>query len=315
MAVIAAIQFVSFLIGFSPGYDLVWIINKGGTVVGGNFGIRISGLYLEPSQLAIIQAPALFIAFYTLVLRKRDYYKPYMAIVIIITYLLSFSSVGYIGILVAVILLMINYGLVRYIVIFVPLAAIIFYLLYTNVEDFRTRYDDTISTFDSGEFKIGKTHGSSIVLYDNYIVALTNFKKNFIVGTGFGSHKIAYGKYSITKHLRNQKFKGNEADANSLLLRIMSETGLFGLIITFYFLIKNYKKREDNENEEYDVYWLISNALLIVMLLFLFRQGHYFINGFPFFVLLYYFNRKAYETKLEESKLQKIQVTPIPSIG
>ncbi|HRH11298.1 MAG TPA: hypothetical protein PLU73_07270, partial [Bacteroidia bacterium] len=42
-------------------------------------------------------------------------------------------------------------------------------------------------------------------------------------------------------------------------------------------------------------HWLISNAILVMILLNLFRQGHYFLNGFPFFVLLYLYNKIAYE--------------------
>ena len=35
--------------------------------------------------------------------------------------------------------------------------------------------------------------------------------------------------------------------------------------------------------------WIISTASLIVILLYLTRQGNYFINGFPFFLWMFYF--------------------------
>jgi hypothetical protein len=36
-----------------------------------------------------------------------------------------------------------------------------------------------------------------------------------------------------------------------------------------------------------------------MVLLNLFRQGHYFLNGFPFFVMLYVFNYYSYQNFLE----------------
>jgi hypothetical protein len=40
-----------------------------------------------------------------------------------------------------------------------------------------------------------------------------------------------------------------------------------------------------------------------MLLLNLFRQGHYFLNGFPFFVLLYIYNYYSYRKSLEQPVL------------
>ncbi len=293
MGLIGLFQLASFIIGFKLGYDFRWILNKWGLILGGNTGIRINGLYPEPSQLAIVQAPAMFVAVYDLIGNRKAYYnRNYKSLIIIGCYFLSFSSLGYFGFLLAVILLLVNFGLVRYLLIIVPITLLLFNIAYYNVEEFQKRVDDTTAIFTTDKFELGKTHGSSIILYDNYNVALDNFKRNFLFGSGLGSHQTAFDRYSVTKHIRSYGFNGNMSDANSMFLRIVSETGLFGIILSIVFIIKNYVPRKEGISDEY---WVLSNAVLTLILLFFFRQGHYFINGFPLFVLLYYYNKQKHD--------------------
>ena len=88
----------------------------------------------------------------------------------------------------------------------------------------------------------------------------------------------------------------NKADANSMLLRLLSETGLYGVIIMLSFVIYNIVPRNKSAN---DTNWLVSNGILVVILVYLMRQGHYFINGFPFFLWLYYYVRKYNDWMIE----------------
>ena len=78
------------------------------------------------------------------------------------------------------------------------------------------------------------------------------------------------------------------------------------------------KNRSQNETN-----WLMSNAILVVILVYLMRQGHYFINGFPFFLWMYYYIRKKNvamanaETEEETQAIDKgsspnEQLAPIP---
>ena len=158
--------------------------------------------------------------------------------------------------------------------------------------EFRERYDSSIALIQGEKFILGKTHGSSFILYNNYVVATENFKTNFLFGTGIGSHAFAFNVHSLSRDIKQKGFDSNSADANSMFLRLMSETGLFGLIIIFYIIITGYVKRDQ---KRLTYHWLISNAILLMILLNLFRQGHYFLYGFPFFIFLYYFNGKAYK--------------------
>jgi hypothetical protein len=295
-SLIGVFQFVSFHLGFERGYDLSWILNKWGYVQGGNFGIRVNSIFGEPTYLGAVLSAAFFVSVYNL-FRKQSYYlSKFQSLVIICVYVLSFSGLGQAGIFLTLILLAINFGLVRYVFVFIPLALWLFNFMYDNVAEFRERYDSLVQLFTTGEFILGKTHGSSYILYNNFVVAIENFKSNFMFGTGLGSHPTAFEKYSIAKSIQVYGFNLNSADANSMLLRLISETGIFGVGIMFFIIIKCYIPRGEGVAE---YHWLVSNAILVMILLNLFRQGHYFLNGFPFFVLLYIFNYLVFARQLK----------------
>ena len=84
-----------------------------------------------------------------------------------------------------------------------------------------------------------------------------------------------------------------------MFLRLMSETGLYGLLLIMIFIGKFFVlRKKDNSNE---LYWVISSATLIVILLQLFRQGNYTYNGFMFYMWLYYYTFLA-EKNLPDDK-------------
>lgn len=299
-AIIGVIQFISYHLHIKPLYDYRWILNKWGVIVGGNFGIRINSIFGEPTHLGAVLSAAFFVSLYNIFQKQSYFLTKLQSIIIIVIYLLSFSGLGQVGVFLSLLFLAISYGLVRYIFILIPVGLILFNFLYTNVRDFRERYEGIVQLFTTGKFVLGKTHGSSFILYNNYTVALKNFETNFLFGTGLGSHVVAFEKYSLAKNFKVFGFNSNSADANSMFLRLLSETGLFGMVIFLLIMIKCYVKRDENYNT---FHWLVSNGILIMILLNLFRQGHYFLNGFPFFVLLYFFNKIAYTNYLEGQKL------------
>lgn len=290
-SLIGIVQFVSFQIGFVPGYDFHWILNKWGFIPGGNFGIRVNSIFGEPTYLGAVLSSAFFVSVYNLFRKKTYYLSKIQSIIIIAVYILSFSGLGQTGIFLTLFFIAVSFGLARYIFIAVPAGIILFNVMYSNSRDFRERYDSLVELFTTGKFVLGKTHGSSFILYNNYKVAIENFETNFVFGSGLGSHPVAFSRYSTAKDFKVYGFNLNSADANSMLLRLISETGLFGLCIFMFIIFKFYVKRD----ADYDSYhWLVSNAILVMILLNLFRQGHYFLNGFPFFVILYCYNSISY---------------------
>jgi len=314
VSVIGILQLISYLVGFKYGYDfrILFGFNKWGIIPGG-LGIRINSIFCEPSYVGASLGPAFFICVYNLVFRKTYFITHLQAYAIGFTYIFSTSSVAYLGVLFILILLLINFGVVRYIAIILPLSFILFFFAYHNVKEFRTRMDgiktlyidQVLETEEENDDRGGALvklmrkrrllqtiHGSSFVQYNNYIVAKNNFIHNPFFGTGLGSHQYIFEKYDLS-YLLGGEYDNNTSDANSMLLRIISETGLFGLVFMFMFIRNSYVKK-DPDHPEADYHWLISNAVLVIILLQLARQGNYTFGGFMAFMWLYYYTKQDY---------------------
>jgi hypothetical protein len=308
IALIGIVQFVSFQVGFTPGYNFKWIFNKWGFIPGGLFGIRVNSVFAEPTYLASTFSAAFFVGIYNLFRREPFGISRFKSAVIVLVYLMSFSGLGQTGIFLALILMSVSFGLTRYVIVIVPTIFILFNFLYNNVSEFRDRFDGLTGLFSGQEFTLGKTHGSSFILYNNFVVSKENFKSNFVFGSGIGSHPVAFDKYSLARNFKVSGFNSNSADANSMFLRLMSETGIFGIAIFIYLIFKGYVKR-DPDHDTY--HWLVSNGILVMILLNLLRQGHYFLNGFPFFVILYYYNSVSYKNYLYDLYSKEQETTAL----
>ena len=288
ITIIGIVQFFSYLIGFTLGYDYSWVFSKWSVIPGGNFNIRINAIFSEPTYYATFISPAIFVAVNNII-RKGFYYSKAQSAIMIVTYFLTFSGNAYNGFFIIILVMLFNLGVLRYSLLFIPLLLAGYFYSYQNIAELRDRLDGTLNIFETGQFEIGKTHGSAINLYDNYNIATQNFVNNPFFGTGLGSHPVAFEKYTITKHVNIYGFALNTQDANSMFLRLISETGLFGTSIFIFFLFYCFVKKR---NEIDDEVWLISGSLFVLIILNLFRQGHFFYSGFPFYFWLYYFNWK-----------------------
>jgi hypothetical protein len=288
VAVIGLVQVLSYVIGFKFGYDYTWVLNKWGVIQGGLLGIRLNSVFSEPSYYGISIAPAFFVACYNMMMKgKQDFLKPWQYVIIIISYFLTFSSVAYLGIFVTLLLFLINFGFARYVFIVLPLIIGLYTYLYQNINEFSSRIDGLQELFIGEEKNSFNVHGSSFVLYNNYTIATENFLENPLWGTGLGSHQIAYDRYSVVKEFGGI-YEFNRSDANSMGLRIMSETGLIGIIFMLFVIFKFYIFKWRSRDERGEL-WVLSNAALVVILLQLLRQGNYTYNGFFFYMWLYYY--------------------------
>lgn len=312
VAALGLFQWVSYLVGFKYGYNWKYLLplNKWMVNIGG-IGIRINSTLSEPSYFGTIMAPAFFMSFYELVFNRDKFLSRQKSLIIVVAYILSFSSLAFLGVFLAVIFIAANFGLIRYVLVAVPLVFVLYFVAYNNSKDFKSRVDGMKALFIdhivekelSGEMKsaarlyrvskvLPKIHGSSFVLYNNYHVAIENFKQNPLFGSGLGSHELAFKKYKLN-YLMAGIYEFNSADANSMLLRTISEMGLMGVIFIFLFLFTFYVSKNIGSNED-DDYWLISNALLILIIIQLLRQGNYTFSGFILYGWMYYFNRINY---------------------
>ncbi|GIV26847.1 MAG: hypothetical protein KatS3mg027_0661 [Bacteroidia bacterium] len=315
-AVIVCIYAIVELVAYKLGmFNLISLhhlgFNKWGPAPGG-LGIRVNSTYPEPTHFAQFMSPAAFVAIYSLFFKDIGWLKKWECIVIVFAFFLSYSSLAFTGIFIMLLLLLLNYGLIRYIFFALPVFIFLFYILYNNIQEFRDRMDG-IKTVFIDEYLLeekdkdvsnqqaflarqwrvlNKVHGSPLVLYNNYYVAMQNFKSNPLFGTSLGSHEIAFQKYNLN-YLISKWYLFNTPDANSMGLRIVSELGLMGIIFTFFFIRNYFVFREE---KDYEYRWIISSSLLVLIILQLLRQGNYTFSGFFFFAYLYYLNKQMQKT-------------------
>jgi len=316
VTLIGLVQLISFQIGFKPGYNFLWIFNKWNPSFGG-LGVRMSSVFSEPAYFAATISPAFFTAVFNLFQRNTVFISKFQSVVIAIIYPLSFSSLGILAIFLTIILMLINLGTLRYAMIFVPLLIVTISYSYKNVPEFRDRWDGTIEIYSTDNIYDYDIHGSSFVLYNNSHVAWENFQRHPVFGTGLGGHPTAFDKYTLTQEEGAVQIDFNKMDANSMFLRLMSETGVFGLTVMILLLFRSWILKPRAIDDET---WVMSNGLAIIILIYLIRQGHYFLNGFPLFLWLHYYlsvqNRAAMVIKRANVKAAEIeQFRPSTSKG
>lgn len=291
VAIIGIIQEFSFLIGFKLGYDYSWIIPKWKCLPAKGGMLRVNSIFLEPSHLVISMAPALFISLVTIFKNNTYYLTKKASTAIIICFVLTFSVLFYIAILISMLIIYSKEKKSRYLLM-VLIMAIFFYIGYSCLPEIRMRVDDTVGVV-TGALPPTHSHLTVYAYISNASVAFKSFMKNPLFGSGLGSHLISYDRSicpSCSNVFLQDGYTGiNKTDANSLFLRLISETGLFGIIVVFYFIFRFRLNYGTNKNMQ-----ILSNAVFVLFIIQLLRQGHYFYNGLFFFVWIYYFVFKIY---------------------
>ncbi|MEG0618950.1 MAG: hypothetical protein RR557_06610 [Bacilli bacterium] len=279
IAIFAIIQQVSYLFGISIIYDLRWLIAD--QLPPSTF-YRSATIFTEASACALVLAPTMFLCLYRLIGKNKNNSilpSKFVSIIVIIGFISTFSSSGYIGIAISIVLIWMEYkhSLKQVLLLFILL--ILFFLAYFTVEWFKIRIDETLLIFFSNDIS-KNINLSSQTLFVNYKIALYNFFSTFGFGSGLGSHIVAYQKFIGNIDTSNIVLLLNQEDANSLLLRIISETGLFGIAFSTYFLVVFYSKNNSMNS-------IVSKMCLMYFFMRLLRYGHYFNMGMFFFIAIY----------------------------
>jgi hypothetical protein len=294
---IAIIQVIAYALNIRFLYDFSYII-PGHRIDTTSGGLRVSSILTEPSHFAIAMAPALFIATLNIIKGTTHFIGRKASFFILISLLLTFSLVAYIIVILSFLFVSKNpFGLMK-ILISSTVLLLSVTVLYFTVDMVTSRIDGLIDLFvyqDTHRVNI-----SSFTLFNNATVAFQNFAQHPLFGTGLGSHQHIFDLYAykdVYGTTGNALILNtlNKEDANSLFLRVISETGLLGIILIFLFLLKYRVKSTDYGSIE----WVVSTAILIFIIAKLLRDGHYFNNGMMFFVWIYYYVGK-FKSKLKD---------------
>jgi hypothetical protein len=278
----------------------------------GSFNLyRITGFSGEPYNFALALFPATLFRLSSLLSRYKEmnYQKNrniLEAVIIFIAFFLTFSTTGYTGLFLGFVVISLHGGLLnirnpRFLLV-VPFFILV-YLLFNFISNtntlFKRKFDEGLWFLQSEENITIRDYGlfnsSSFVLISNYRIATEGFEENPYFGIGLGNYPNLYHeKFDQMFGLDFEKRygKSNYNDANSMFLRLLSETGIWGMAIFFFFLLYFLIKRVSS-NGINDFYLLaINHGVFILFLIRLLRCGNYISDGFFFFLLMFYFTFK-----------------------
>lgn len=271
----------------------------------------------EPFYLSLALTPAIayYMAFFNRTLKENKW----QFIVLLLCYLVTYSSIAVAGLACSVFFsLYINdfFNIRKNRLIMAPLLILPIFLLVSflidNVSLINARFNDTTELFLTSELKTdeaGESNSSTFALYSNYIIARDSFLDNPLLGSGLGSHPLIYKetflKYFPSLYLERYGAQ-NQQDANSKFLRLMSETGLIGLLIFLLAFIKFFAPKRRIFNAARKELAAINYAIFIYILLCLIRNGNYINVGFFLFFFLYYYTWK----QLKRSPKPAVNVQP-----
>jgi hypothetical protein len=244
--------------------------------------LRAHSVMAEPAQFMMIVMPAIYYFLEGTVFHGK--YKLESAIGLLAMFLAD-SSVGYVGLLLILICLVAK-SRHKLLLVTVPLIVAVsiggFRLVSAN---FQARFDDIVKAATT--LNVAEVDVSTYALASNAYVALRVLQEHPLLGNGLGSHEQSHDKYLFdiagVGNISAENQKMNKEEAASMLIRTASDLGLVGVFLVLLFVWKFHLSGPSQAAT-------INNAILIYLLLKLFRAGHYFPPEFFFFVFAYVFS-------------------------
>ena len=265
---IAIIQQIGWILKIPLMYDFNYLGIKNYV---DNVGpiIRSTSIASEPAHLAYMLVPSFFIAFGSILSNKMPFHMSFFKRwIIVIAMLLSFSLIGYFSMLVCVLYLFVYIKTDTlkklYISFFIfPIVIITAALNFGNVAS-------RLSHMINNSFEVNSSTLSQWGLISNLYVAYSSLT-NTPFGTGIQTHQYNYDKYFSDLYYLGT-IRINEIDANSLILRMISELGIIGVstIILFYVFFRIRKKIFF-----FELYFVLNTIAFLFIYLYAIRNGAY----------------------------------------
>lgn len=297
-AVIALLQEVGYIFDLNYLYNMNWLFNGQafpGTV--SDILIRVNSVFTEPGYFAAFLSPALYISLETLFKRQPILSCSYFRAIIIITaYILTFSTLGYAGLL-----LSLSIVLRKHLLLLITTAIPLIYIAYTFLEMFSLRVDGLTTAYSDNTTNLNHLSYSSVVVYLNSLIVSDAIKYNPFLGMGFSSYEqnaVMYIQENFPEMLlaSDSSIKDVDnlmlADGSNLIFRVIVEFGLLGLIFFLWNLSKSMLNISYNNWQK-----KIQIMCLVFMFTYSLRAGQYVRFELWFFILLLY-NAKNNEQKI-----------------
>ena len=285
IALIAIIQQIGWLFKIPWLYDFGYLgINNYVHNIGSI--IRSTSVASEAAHLGYMLVPSFFVAFGSLLTKKIPFYLTfYKRWIIILGIMSSLSVIAYFSMFVIIMYFFIfgKINLWKKINISMLLTPIIILVVVLNAGNVASR----ITRMTTTTFEVNSSSLSQWGLISNLYVAYSSLVNNPL-GTGIQTHE-----YNHEKYFDNLSFLGtiriNPIDANSLILRMISEFGIIGIIIIigFYFLF-----RIKNKRYIYELYMFLNTIAFLFIYLYAIRNGAYLDPILWFFISIAVLTRK-----------------------
>lgn len=258
--------------------------------------IRASGLLTEPSQLAVLVAPAIL---YGLIYNFRV-----LVFLLVISVIISFSSLAYVAVLVTFFLYFIflegggRRSWVKRIVLSLSFVIMLAGVISSpNVQKRLGQLSLACNLLGNKNATLAeyqKAAGTASTLIFNTNIALMSIENTYGLGVGFGSFRVAFNKYSgdlIDLDGIGGPFY-NRSSGGNLLIRSLAETGVIGvsaLLLLLLLVSVRYKKitSEDLPFCLKQRLCISSGTFLIVLVVFLLRKDMWFGFYLMLFVSIY----------------------------
>lgn len=283
-SIVAIFQFIASIFGLTYLSNMSWLIKSQQSTTGG----RAAAFLNEPSACALVLFPVFFLGLYRIFGKYSDSVKKLInireIIIVFLGYLSTFSSSGFIGAAIAILVIVLEYRIRIKQIVILGLAVCLLGVIYNHNEFINQRINDTIAVLNGAE-TMDQVNLSTQTLILNKDVAFSSFRDTHGLGGGLGSHPISYSKY-INNFNAVNIVQLNQDDANSMFLRITSELGVLGIsiyLIFLYFWRAKVKKLKLDK-----IYRILSLMCLSYILMRFNRFGHYFDCGYFMFITIYY---------------------------
>lgn len=258
------------------------------------FGVlpRIVGLSTEPANFTMLMMPSLYVSILTLIGSGNvlgDYSKR-RALVVIAAFILSFSIVGYFGLMLCLVSIFrrkIKTNTIMTISMAIVFVAIVLVLMQSSIGSKIYSFASVSQDITGSEYT--SNDQTSFALLSNMVVAGKALQISHYLGTGLNSHVITYNSTILSLFYESQiPNELNKENAGSLFIRITSEFGIPGILAYLFFMFRFFA----GSNIKNSWAKTINHLSIVCLLSYSVRTGHYLNILFVFFVAVYIYSYK-----------------------